>query len=640
MKTRIIGLTEEQVLSSRARFGSNTLEKKKTKGILGKFIENLSDPIIRVLLVATLLRVLLSLGNCNWFEIGGILLAVFTAALVTTISEWGSERIFEKMEKTEDIKKVCVLREGKLMQISQNDVVVGDILHVCAGECIVADGVLISGRLCVNQSALNGETIEVQKMPSQSIAKTRWELDDQECVYRGSIVTEGKGIVCVGRVGQSTFYGTVASGVQTQTRESPLKMRLAKLASQISRIGYFMAFLVGFTNLFFTLIVDNNFSAAEILGDIKNIPYLISVLLHAFSLMITVVVVAVPEGLPMMITVVLSSNMRKMQRDGVMVKKMVGIETAGSLNILFTDKTGTLTTGNLEVDTYFTLEQRYKTLQSLRDDKKMFSLLCLSALYNTDVQMGENGIVGGNQTERALSEYFIKEKSFHANKIDHTSFDSVRKYSTVLLEKENVRITLLKGAPEIVIGMCDKMYASKSAVALPARELLALYRAEAKTGKRILAFGYKLEHEEKYTFLCFVSLRDKLRRGAKDAVAEVQNAGVQVVMITGDGRETACAIAAECGILQRDNTIAILEADKMRSMSDEALSEILPSLRVICRALPEDKMRLVQISQKNGLVVGMTGDGINDAPALKMQMLVFQWEVARILQNLHRILSF
>ena len=617
MKTKIIGLTTAQVLDARVRFGTNSLEKRKTKGFFGKFFENLSDPIIRVLLIATLLRVFLSFGNCNWYEIGGILLAVFTAAIVTTVSEWGSERAFEKMEREGEEKSVCVLRDGVLIQIPQNDVVVGDILHVGAGESIVADGVLLDGRVAVNQAALNGETVEVQKHPGQNYEKKVWNLDDPECVYRGSVVTEGNGVMRVGRVGDNTFYGSVAAGVQAETRESPLKMRLSRLASQISRIGYFMAFLVGFTNLFFALIVENHFSAAELLSDIKNIPYFFSVLLHAFSLMITVVVVAVPEGLPMMITVVLSSNMRRMQRDGVMVKKMVGIETAGSLNILFTDKTGTLTTGNLAVDSFYNLDQRFKSLQNLREDKILFSALCLCARYNTDTVVGKGGAIGGNQTDRALGEYFINEKIPAVKLIDRLPFDSVRKYSTATLESEGEKITFIKGAPEIVIDLCDKMYRNEGCDPISAAELLNRYHKEAKTGKRVLAFGYKRFGDQKYTFLCFVSLRDKLRKGAKEAVAEVQNAGVQVVMITGDGKDTACSIAEECGVFRKGNPQAVLEANEMRALPDEKLKILLPNLRVICRALPDDKMRLVKISQEMGLVVGMTGDGINDAPALK-----------------------
>ena len=618
MKTKIVGLTAEEVLRARAQFGANILEKRKTKGLFGRFLENLSDPIIRVLLFATILRVLLSFGKCNWFEIGGILLAVFIAATVTTVSEWGSERAFEKMEKESENHKICALRDGKIIEISANDVVVGDILYIGAGENIVADGVLLEGQIMVDQSALNGETIETLKTPSNQVNIKDWSLEDAGVVFRGSIVKEGKGIMRVGRVGGNTFYGTVAGGVQTETRESPLKIRLTRLASQISRIGYFMAALVAITNLFFTLVVSNNFSAAEILSDIKNPQHLFSVLLHAFSLMITVVVVAVPEGLPMMITVVLSSNMRRMQNDGVMVKKMVGIETAGSLNILFTDKTGTLTAGNIAVDSFFNLFDSYKTPRTLRSEKNLFSLLCLSAQYNTDSFIGHDGAKGGNQTDRAFSEYFSKEKHIVAKQIDRLPFDSVRKYATASLEMEGYNLTLIKGAPEIILGMCNKMYkGGNEAVSISTAALYQKYQEEAKKGYRVLAFGYKGLKDEKYTFLCFASLRDRLRKGVKESVAEVQNAGVQVVMVTGDGAETARAIASECGIYTSGSSQVVLTGGELRTMSDDELAALLPNLRVICRALPEDKMRLVRISQQKGLVVGMTGDGINDAPALK-----------------------
>ncbi len=619
MKTRLMGLSAAQVLHARAEFGTNALEKRKKKSFLENFFENLSDPIIRILLIATALRVILSMGHCNWFEIGGILLTVFIAATVTTLSEWGSERAFEKMENGGASQKACVLRDGNLMEICVSDVVVGDILHIGRGDCIVADGVLIEGSLSVNQSALNGETLEVHKIAKDSNqCSDTWSLDDPYCVYRGSIVTEGGGVMRVGRVGTSTFYGSVARDVQSETRESPLKMRLSRLAGQISRIGYVMAGLVAVTNLFFTLVVSNHFSKNLILADILNVPHLFSILLHAFSLMITVVVVAVPEGLPMMITVVLSSNMKKMQRNGVMVKKMVGIETAGSLNILFTDKTGTLTGGNLVLDFFFHLEKKYKSIGQLRDSPRLHAALCLSSRYNTDCVFGVDGPSLGNQTDRAIGAYFFKESIPRVKPIERLPFDSGRKYATATVEYMGRRIRLLKGAPEIVLQLCDRMIMGENEEALiDASRLLQKYKTEAGRGRRILAFAYQCEGEAQYCFLCFASLRDALRTGVKKAVSEVQGAGVQVVMMTGDGEETAVAVAAECGILRNHSAQSVLSGEKLRAMTDAEVSELLPNLRVICRAVPEDKMRLVCISQSAGLVVGMTGDGINDAPALK-----------------------
>lgn len=616
MKEKILGLNSQEVEAARKKYGTNALLKKKTKGILGRLIENLSDPIIRILLLATGLRVLFSFGTCNWFEIGGILIAVFVAASVTTVSEWGNEKTFEKMSAGEKEKKISVIRNGNLESLYEGELVVGDVVYLHAGECIPADGILLEGRLSVDQSALNGESSEVVKR-AQENRDEEWKLESPVRIYRGSLITEGEGIMRVYRVGKETYYGAVAIGVQEETRESPLKVRLRRLASQISHIGYFMAALVALTNLFFTFIVRNGFSAELILADLRNTPYLISAILHAFSIMITVVVVAVPEGLPMMITVLLSANMRRMQKDGVMVKKMVGIETAGSLNILYTDKTGTLTTGQLSVDAFFTEKDTYKSIHALKKNQNLYFLLSMIAKYNTDTKIAGKTIHGGNQTDRAIASFFASESGASADVIAKNPFDSTKKYATVTVQTMGRAITLIKGAPEIIINMCEStLDGEKRKKFLQADTLLKKCAQEAKSGKRILAFAYKDAANDKYTFLCFVSLRDKLRAGAKDAVEEVQRAGVQIVMITGDGRETAEYIAAECGIIKKPSDGSI-SGEALRNMSDEELSLAIPSLRVIYRALPDDKMRLVTASQKLGLVVGMTGDGINDAPALK-----------------------
>lgn len=617
MKEKILGLSSEEVLKSREKYGSNTLLKKKTKGLLYRLWENLSDPIIRILLLATALRVLFSFGDCNWFEIGGILLAVFVAASVTTLSEWGNEKTFEKMSAGNSEKRITVLRDGIPENVCEGDLVVGDIVYLHAGEEIPADGIVLEGSFTVDQSALNGESAEAFKS-AKGKTESAWDLENTKQVYRGSVAMEGNGIMRVCRVGSQTYYGAVAIGVQEETRESPLKVRLRRLASQISHIGYLMAALVALTNLFFTFIVSNGFSPAYILADLKNTPYLLSSLLHAFSIMITVVVVAVPEGLPMMITVLLSSNMRRMQKDGVMVKKMVGIETAGSLNILYTDKTGTLTTGQMSVDSFFTEHNTYKSLHALKKEQNLYFLLSLIAKYNTETVICGKTVHGGNQTDRAIAAFFSGEKESAADVIERVPFDSNKKYATATVRFVGRDIELIKGAPEIIIGMCDRVFEDKERRKLSARDALySRYAQEAKSGKRILGFAYKEKSQSGYTFLCFAALKDKLRTGTKQAVEEVQRAGVQVVMITGDGEETATHVATECGIIKKKSTDAVISGEALRNMSDEALLSLIPSLRVIYRALPDDKMRLVSASQKLGLVVGMTGDGINDAPALK-----------------------
>ena len=361
--TNVKGLSESEVQESRKKHGDNSLVKEKTKGFFRRFFENLNDPIIRVLIFAVVLEVAFTLGHCNWWEIGGILAAVLIAAIVSTVSEHGSEKAFAKMQCSASAETTVVMREGNTVAIPISEVVIGDILVLRTGETIAADGKIIFGKISVDQSALNGESAEVLKFPKDSAPL---ELDSPSAVFRGTVVCDGYALVRVERIGGSTYYGEVAKDVQVQTRVSPLKLRLEKLARTISKIGYFMAFLVGITYLFFAFVKANGFEAERIISLIKDIPFVITTFSHALTLMITVIVVAVPEGLPMMITVVLSANMRRMLEDKIVVKKLVGIETAGSMNILFTDKTGTLTGGKSVVERIITQEKTYSRISSLR----------------------------------------------------------------------------------------------------------------------------------------------------------------------------------------------------------------------------------------------------------------------------------
>ena len=291
--------------------------------------------IIRILIIALVLEVVFTFGNCNYFEVGGILVAILIACGVSTASEIGSESAFRKLNEVNAEHIVKVLRGGAPVSIDKSEIVVGDVLHICGGEQMQADGYILSGSVTVDQSALNGEGQEIEK---HITAERRHELDCEGSVFCGSVILEGEAYVKVTHVGGETFYGSVAREIQAQTRESPLKIRLSRLAGQISKIGYVMALLVALTYIFFTYIVDNGFDFERIVASFCDYRSLFLNLIHALTLMITVIVVAVPEGLPMMITVVLSANMKRMLKDKILVKKLVGIETAGSLNILFTDK--------------------------------------------------------------------------------------------------------------------------------------------------------------------------------------------------------------------------------------------------------------------------------------------------------------
>ena len=619
MTKNIKGLSLEEVRRSKERHGDNSLVKEKNKSFLRKFIENLNDPIIKVLIFALIIEVVFTFGHCDFFEVGGIVVAILIATTVSTASEYGSEKAFLKMQKDSLDSRVRVLRDGEIIEIASSDIVVGDIVYLFAGEKIQADGILISGSLRVDQSALNGESRDVNKCVFNGGAE--WDLADKGKVFRGSLITGGEAIMRVMRVGAETYYGMVAKEVQTETRESPLKIRLAKFASQISKIGYVMAGVVALTYLFNTFIADNGFVVRRILESLRDGKFVFSTLMHALTLMITVVVVAAPEGLPMMITVVLSANMKKMLKDGVIVKKLVGIETAGSMNILFTDKTGTLTTGKLECDRIITSNGSYKSISSLKKSNELFKYITLNAKYNTSSFFSGGQVIGGNSTDRAIAEYFKGESVSDVEIKNKNEFSSDRKFSSVVFKDG---VTLIKGAPEKIIS--DSVYAldgGGNLISMPKLKIQQEYISEASSGNRVIAMAYTTAENGELVFLALITLKDKIRRGVKESVAGVKGAGVHVVMMTGDSKETAASIAKECGILSGRSCELVITSDELGNMSDEQVKKIIPDLCVLARALPQDKSRLVKLSQELDLVVGMTGDGINDAPSLKLSDVGF-----------------
>lgn len=608
------GLTGEEVERSRRENGTNALERLPTKGLIRRFLENLSDPIIRILLIALALEVIFTFGQTNLVEVLGIVAAIFIATTVSTLSEYGSERAFLKMEMESSVSLAHTMRDGKILDIPAAELVVGDVVCVHRGERIEADGILLEGTLEVDQSALNGENREVAKYPGRG--GSSWELSNESKVYRGSIVTSGDAIMRVERVGGNTFYGMVARDVQTETRVSPLKLRLSRLAGQISKIGYAVAALVALTYLFNTFVADNGFVPELILESLKNPGLVFSSLIHALTMMITVIVVAVPEGLPMMITVVLSANMKRMIKDNILVKKLVGIETAGSLNILFTDKTGTLTEGSLAVDRVICTDITARRLPSKSEFSIRWDILALSAGYNTDVERSADAIIGGNATDRAIAEFF-KTADIPRHRIKHKCpFSSESKYSSVTLDDG---LVLYKGAPEVILPKCSfAMGEGGVAVASELTYIKEQLNEAINRGERVIAIAFERPSDLALTFVALLVLKDKIRGGVTEAVSSAISAGIQIVMLTGDNKDTAVHIAEECGFYKASAGHIALTSSDLEVMSDDEVKKILPSLRVLARALPQDKSRLVRLSQELELVVGMTGDGINDAPSLKL----------------------
>lgn len=608
------GLTETEVQTSRLMQGSNELTEKQRETIIEKVIDGFKDPMIVVLLVALAINVVfMFLGRAEWYEALGIFLAVCIANFAGVYMENKQEG--EAMHlRAEEIAKerVKVYREGHLKEIGLNDVVTGDIVYLQAGDKIPADGTVIEGKIKVDQAAMNGETQEVTK----EVAKegTLGDIKDTlnpYYLFRGTVVTDSECLMEVLVVGDETEYGEMALEMQEDTRETPLKVKLGILAKQISTFGY-----IGATVIAASYIIQQIFFGSTEITDALGV---LQILVEAVSLGVIIVVMAVPEGLPMIIALVLTMNTGKMMKDNVLVKKMSGIETAGGINILFSDKTGTITEGKLSVAEVATGDASCYTEITAIPGELMKSVV-IGIGVNNSSKIDEGEVIGGNSTDRSLMTYLKGteyEKGITEISVDrHEPFDSVKKMSAVKVGSK----IYIKGAPEVLIERCNKYIDKDGAVqTLESVEKLKTYMEEqAKRSMRLIGvcIGEEGSEDKELTLVAIISIRDNVRVEATQAIETVKRAGVQVVMVTGDRKETAIAIAREASLMVSDDEIAITSSE-LAEKTDEELKELLPKLRVVARALPTDKSRLVRVAQEMDLVVAMTGDGVNDASALK-----------------------
>lgn len=597
-----------------------------------QFISNLGDPIIRILIAAMIINIVFMFPNVNIPETVGIAAAVFIAAFVSTVSEYGSEKAFERLSEKSGGSTVFAIRDGKYTETDVTSLVCGDIILIQNGSVIPADAVIISGGISVNQAPLTGESREIKKSAADTSSayftigeNMAFDAANPHQIFKGCLCTGGEATAVVCRVGDRTFYGSVAKELQKESRPSPLKNRLSELANSISILGYIAAGLIMAAYLFNTFVIDSAFNAQIISERIHDLKLVASSLINAVTLGVSVIVVAVPEGLPMMITVVLSSNMKKMLRSGVLVRKMVGIETSGSMNILFTDKTGTLTTGSMSVSKIITPSPN-ETLTSPSDISKY-------GIYRTLSPVICSGLISEGKktpTERAVLSFFKKSADKKGIVIsEKLPFNSEIKYSACKFTVSGMTKCAVMGAAEKIISRCGGFLlpdGSQRALDDEKKHFFAeaIYR-ETTASSRVMAIAVS---DGKYwddivrgeprsmTAVMLISIKDELRHDIKQSVKLAKDAGVHVVMITGDNRETAVAIAKEAGITDREHD-GVLTGEEMSKMSDSELLSRLPRLAVVSRALPSDKLRLVELSGKAGLVSGMTGDGINDAPSLK-----------------------
>ncbi len=608
------GLSDKEVIEKRKKYGDNGLSRKKQDTFFKMFVETLGDPIIKILLIALSIKIIFLFKDFDFYETIGIVLAIIIASFISTISEYGSEKAFERLQEESSKIRVRVIRNSKVVLVDVSDIVLDDIVLLSSGDKVPADGIILEGTISLDESSLNGEAKEVYKSSSTS-----------NKVYRGTVVYDGEALIRVDAVGDKTFYGNLASEIQDKEPISPLKLRLTKLAKTISIFGYIFAGLVALGYLFSVVFIENNFDIDKIVATISNGRVMFGHILYALTLSVTLIVVSVPEGLPMMITLVLSSNMRRMLKKNVLVRKLVGIETAGSLNILFTDKTGTLTKGKLEViGLYLPNKVFINNVMELSSYRNYYDLVIPSLLYNNDsvYDFDNNRVIGGNITDRAIMDFIKMKKGDEYRVTDKVSFDSKNKYMiSVVKGASNLR--LIKGAPEVIINACNTYYDANGdkKIFKNKDEMFKKVDDYTKNGIRVLALAVSddvlnLRSFRNVSFLGLVMIKDEVRKEAISGLEMVKAAGIQTVMVTGDNKNTASALAFELGLLSNDDDI-ILTSDELAKMSDKDVKKILPKLKVVARSLPHDKSRLVNVARDLDLVVGMTGDGVNDAPALK-----------------------
>ena len=624
------GLNDQQVRQSREKYGNNVIPDSEPTTFWAEFKETFSDPMIKILLfIAGLMVIMFFLGYAEIYEPIGTVVAVLIVAFVTAKTGVASDTKYREL-KNSTKKDVCkVYRNSMVTVIEVDDVVVGDKVLLQSGDKIPADGILVEGDLRVDNSALNGEAEECKKTATDISTEMADDITgdtfvDKYSLFRGAVVFDGTGILDVRKVGLKTMMGKMAEEMQEDEVDSPLKVKLGKLAHQISTFGYIGAFVIAvFYMAYFVLNAGGieqylSIGWAEIL---KNV-------IDAVSLAIVIIVCAVPEGLPLMISLVLMQNTSKMLDHNVLVRKAEGIETAGSLNILFSDKTGTITKGMLEVVEFFMPNGDTIPIDNLGLHSKVKALLDISIGKNTASMFDANHkVIGGNATDQALMK-FIGEETYNVltNESEYSvtnsqGFNSSNKFSQV--EIKELGKTFYKGAPEKFLSIATKaLDEDGNEVELNFDEINEKINTLASRAMRVLAFGYSNSSmtenaiNDDVVLIGFVAIRDDVRPEAKMAIKEVMDAGIQVVMITGDRLETAVSIAEDAGLIQNQSDKA-LTSTELNSLSDDEIKSMIKDIRVIARALPTDKSRMVRICQEMNLVVGMTGDGVNDSPALK-----------------------
>ena len=619
------GLSDSQVNKSKQDFGTNALAKKETESLWSMFIGAFDDIWIKVLCAALVMKIVISVigvfvpalaGENDVVEIISIVLAIALATGFSTLSEYRNSSRSEALQEEYNKTYAKVMRNGKLVNILTSEIVKGDTILVQAGDKVPTDGVLFEGHIKVSQAALNGESRDENKTAADNLDEAEsTDYASANKVFMGSVVTSGEGYMVATVIGDASelgkIYKALTDDIEEDERKDTSSLKLEVVAAGIGKLGVSAAAIAGVLDVVLNLIRTD---------EPITVVYVLLLVAEAVMLMASIVIMAVPEGLPMMNSLVQSMNTESMYKKNILVSHKAAFSDSAYMNVLFSDKTGTITQGNLSLVEFITGDG--KIAENIPNQEFIEAIT-----LNNLAKVSEGKPIGSNNMDRALLGYALEHgyddsKNDPDKVADISGFDSEKKCATVTLKNG---LVYWKGATENIIDkVTHYMLPSGEEKEFTAADKKAVedqMLAQAKRTMKLLSVA-KIA-DGKTVLMAVLCLRDNVRTDAVETVEILNNAGIQVVMVTGDAEETAVAIAKEAGILKDEQNDVVLTHEELEQMSDEELKKKLPNLRVVSRAKPLDKKRLVSISQQLDNVCGMTGDGVNDAPALKQADIGF-----------------
>ncbi len=618
------GLSDSEVSESKSKYGTNELAKKETESLWSMFIGAFDDIWIKVLCAALILKVVIAVlgafvpalaGENDVVEIISIILAIGLATGFSTLSEYRNTSRSEALQEEYSKTFAKVIRNGKLINILTSELVKGDVILVQAGDKVPVDGLVFEGNIKVSQAALNGESRDESKTATDTMDEAEsTDYSSSSKIFMGSVVTSGEAYMVATVIGDESELGKINKALtndEEEERKDTSSLKLEVVAAGIGKLGVSAAALAGVLHVVLSLIRAN---------EAITVVAVLLVAAEAVMLMASIVIMAVPEGLPMMNSLVQSMNTESMYKKNILVSHKAAFSDSAYMNVLFSDKTGTITQGNLSLVEFITgAGEVVSNIQS----REFIEAITLNNL----AKISEGKAIGSNNMDRALLSYALlngydDSKNDPDKVADVSGFDSEKKCATATLKDGTV---YWKGATENIIDKVTHYVLpdgeEKEFTAADKKKLEDTMLAQAKRTMKLLSVA-KITGG-KTVLLAVLCLRDNVRTDAVETVQILNSAGIQVVMVTGDAEETATAIAKEAGILKNEATDVVLTHEELANMSDEELKKKLPDLRVVSRAKPLDKKRLVSISQQLDNVCGMTGDGVNDAPALKQADIGF-----------------